>query len=219
MDLSPLDIEFHDFGINKSLLNLFTDKHLFNYQTIRQLEKLKQFLKTNSVQKYNDFVEQEKRLNIFKLILNHKFEAVVKKENVYNSYQKFFKSNTDELKIKKPKINNLLILPDARTSVKSVPNLIVNDISSYFKEQGIRVNIAKFHHDLNDSATTLLYSNFEQLIDLINKHDFVIGADSLPIHLCNLLNKPHYILYHHNKPNSFCTLFCLQNNFFTNFNK
>lgn len=218
MDLSPLNIEFQDFGINKSLLNFFTDKQLLKFQTIRQIVKIKRFLKNNSDKKYTDFLEQEMRLTFFNFFVNHKFEAIVKKENVYKSYERFFKCIHQELKFEKDQIKNVLILPDARTKIKTVPDFILKDISNQFKEKFINVNIAKFDNKIANNQSILIYHNFEQLINLINKYDFVIAADSLPIHLCNLLNKPHFILYPHNQPNAFCTLFSLKNNFFTNFN-
>lgn len=218
-DLSPLDIDFQDFGINQSLLNFFTDKQLFTFQTIRQIVKIKRYLKSNADKKYSDYLEQEKRLSVFNFLVNHKFKGIVKKENIYKTYETFFNSIHHELKFEKIKIKNVLILPDARTKIKTVPDFIIKDISDQFKGASINVNIAKFDNKISSSQSLLIYNNFEQLIELINKHDLVIGADSLPIHLCNLFNKPHYILYPHNQPNAFCTLFSLQNNFFTNFNK
>ena len=217
-DLRPLDIDFQDFGINQSLLNFFTDKQLFTFQTIRQIVKIKRYLKSNADKKYNDYLEQEKRLSVFNFLVNHKFKGIVKKENIYKTYETFFNCIHHELKFEKIKIKNILILPDARTKIKTVPDFIIKDISDQFKGASINVNIAKFDNKISSSQSLLIYNNFEQLIELINKHDLVIGADSLPIHLSNLLKKPHCILYYHNTPNDFCTLFSLQNNFFTNFN-
>jgi len=217
-DLSPLDIEFQDFGINQSLLNFFTDKQLFTFQTIRQIVKIKRYLKSNADKKYNDYLEQEKRLSVFNFLVNHKFKGIVKKENIYKTYETFFNCIHHELKFEKIKIKNILILPDARTKIKTVPDFIVKDISDQFKGASINVNIAKFDNKINSSQSLLIYNNFEQLIELINKHDLVIGADSLPIHLSNLLKKPHCILYYHNTPNDFCTLFSLENKYFVNFN-
>ena len=89
-DLSPLDIDFQDFGINQSLLNFFTDKQLFTFQTIRQIVKIKRYLKSNADKKYSDYLEQEKRLSVFNFLVNHKFKGIVKKENIYKTYETFF---------------------------------------------------------------------------------------------------------------------------------
>jgi len=63
------------------------------------------------------------------------------------------------------------------------------------------------------------YSNFEELLELINDADFVFGSDSLPIHLCNTLQKPHYILYPKNGSSAFFTPFSIANNYYADFEK
>ena len=47
IDLSSLKIEFVDFRITKSQLNLFTNRHLISINTLHQVNKLKQFIKKN----------------------------------------------------------------------------------------------------------------------------------------------------------------------------
>ena len=61
IDLSSLKIAFVDFGITKSQLNLFTNRHLISINTLHQLNKLKQFIKNNPNNEGVDYVEQEKK--------------------------------------------------------------------------------------------------------------------------------------------------------------
>ena len=42
-DLSPLDIDFQDFGINQSQLNFLTNRYLFNTSTAGQLKQIKKY--------------------------------------------------------------------------------------------------------------------------------------------------------------------------------
>jgi ADP-heptose:LPS heptosyltransferase len=63
------------------------------------------------------------------------------------------------------------------------------------------------------------YSSFEELLELINEADFVFGSDSLPIHLCNALQKPHYILYPNNGSTAFFTPFSMANKCYADFEK
>ena len=42
--------------------------------------------------------------------------------------------------------------------------------------------------------------------------DFIIAADSLPIHLAQLLNKPHFILFPNGHPRNFMTPYALEYN-------
>jgi ADP-heptose:LPS heptosyltransferase len=63
------------------------------------------------------------------------------------------------------------------------------------------------------------YSNFEELLELINDADFIFGSDSLPIHLCNAIQKPHYILYPNNGLTAFFTPFSIANSNYSDFDK
>jgi ADP-heptose:LPS heptosyltransferase len=63
-----------------------------------------------------------------------------------------------------------------------------------------------------------VYNNFKELIQLIQEADFIIGADSLPIHLSQLLNKKHFILYPDEGSKAFFTPYALDNNSFGEFN-
>ena len=62
------------------------------------------------------------------------------------------------------------------------------------------------------------YKNFNELIKLILQSDVVIGADSLPIHIAALLNKPHYIMYAEGLTQNFMTPFAFNQKSFGTFN-
>ena len=62
------------------------------------------------------------------------------------------------------------------------------------------------------------YNNFNELIALIMQSDVVIGADSLPIHIAALLNKPHYIMYGEGLTQNFITPFAANQKSFGTFN-
>ena len=119
IDLSSLKIEFVDFGITKSQLNLFTNRHLVSINTIHQVIKLKQFVKHNPNNEGVDYLEQEKKSTLLNLFTGHSFKAIVNKQ-VYADMGKFFKSATE---IPKPtsSINKVLIVPDARISARRIP--------------------------------------------------------------------------------------------------
>ena len=75
-DLSPLDIEFQDFGINQSLLNFFTDKQLFTFQTIRQIVKIKRYLKRKDKIMGNELISDKIKKKNEKMI-NKKISNIV----------------------------------------------------------------------------------------------------------------------------------------------
>ena len=76
-------------------------------------------------------------------------------------------------------------------------------------KKGKNIQVAKF----GDA-----YNNFNELIALIMQSDLVIGADSLPIHVAALLNKPHYILYADGLTQNFMTPFAANQKSFGTFN-
>ena len=166
---SPHLIEFVDFGINGSQLNLFTNKTFFSIDTFRQLSKIKQYVRENLAS--SDFVEQSTRLGLLNFFAGHSFKAIFETGNpVYAAYG----LQAQELVRKGDKV---LILPDARLPKRVIPASIVERING---------RVARFGSD---------YASFDQLIDLIQASDYVVTSDSLPLHLAYLCRKPHYILY------------------------
>ena len=223
IDLSSLKIEFVDFGITKSQLNLFTNRHLVSINTIHQVIKLKQFVKHNPNNEGVDYLEQEKKSTLLNLFTGHSFKAIVNKQ-VYANMGKFFKSATE---IPKPtsSINKVLIVPDARISARRIPERIIEYIKTQLTGTNKSLQVAYFNKENEQKLQTasqnelVSYANFEELLALINNADFIFGSDSLPIHLCNAIQKPHYILYPNNGSTAFFTPFSIANNYYADFNK
>ena len=167
--IPPRNISFVDFGITGSQFNLFTNKEFLRMDTIRQLAKIKDYISANPSS--SDFVEQSARLGLLNFFTGHSFEAIFKTgEPVYAA----FGLPSQGLERKGDKV---LILPDARLPKRVIPSSILLRIEG---------RVARFGSE---------YSNFEQLIDLIQASDYVVTSDSLPLHLAYLCRKPHYILY------------------------
>ena len=223
IDLSSLKIEFIDFGITKSQLNLFTNRHLISINTLHQVNKLKQFIKNNPNNEGVDYVEQEKKSTLLNLFTGHSFKAIVDKQ-VYADMDDFFKSAAAMPKLPST-INKVLIVPDARISARSIPEKVIEYIKTQLTGTNKSLQVAYFNKDNENKLPTesknelVFYANFEQLMDLINDADYIFGSDSLTIHLCNAIQKPHYILYPNNGSTAFFTPFSIANNYYADFNK
>jgi len=223
IDLSSLKIEFIDFGITKSQLNLFTNRHIISINTLQQVIKLKQFIKNNPNSGGVDYVEQEKKSTLLNLFTGYSFKTIVNKE-VYADMDDFFKSS---ISIPKPtsSINKVLIVPDARINARRIPEYVVEYIKTQLTGTNKSLQVAYFNKDNEhklhtDSQNELVsYANFEELLALINDADFIFGSDSLPIHICNAIQKPHYILYPNNGSTAFFTPFSIANSYYADFNK
>jgi len=92
VDLKAINIEFVDFEVHSSQVNLFTNRHLLNIDTISQIKKIKKYLEINPNYLGVDYIEQDKRRLLIELVLNHTFKPIVTERNVYEQYAQFFKS-------------------------------------------------------------------------------------------------------------------------------
>jgi len=219
IDLSSLQIQFVDFGITKSQLNLFTNRHLISINTLRQVTKLKQFVKNNPNTGGIDYLEQNNKSALLNLLLVHPFKSIVNKQ-VYAEMGEFFKS-TLSIPPSNGTINKILIVPDARITDRRIPENLINYIKTQIESDKL-LQVAYFdkaNKHFNKQNALVSYSNFEELLTLINEADFVFGSDSLPIHLCNALQKTHYILYPKNGSRAFFTPFSIANNYYADFEK
>ena len=219
IDLSSLQIQFVDFGITKSQLNLFTNRHLISSNTIRQVTKLKQFVKNNPNNEGIDYLEQNNKSGLLNLLLGHPFKSIVNKR-VYAEMGEFFKF-TPSIPPSNGTINKILIVPDARITDRRIPENLIHYIKTKIGSDKL-LQVAYFdkaNKHFNKQNELVSYNNFEELLELINEADFVFGSDSLPIHLCNALQKPHYILYPKNGSSTFFTPFSIANNYYADFEK
>jgi hypothetical protein len=213
-DLKAIDIEFVDFDVHASQVNLFTNRHLLEMDTLLQIKKIKQYLTINPNYLGVDYIEQDKRRLLIEIALNHTFKPIVTENNVYKQYGRFFKITPNQISKKIKKGGTVLILPDARIKRRNIPHNLISKIQHVCKERGLNSKVAYFKKFV-DSAE--MYKNFVELIHLINTSDFIVGGDSLPIHLSYILNKPHFILYPNGGKKDFFTPFAIENNYYSEF--
>lgn len=184
--LENIQIEFVNFELDKGQLRLFTNKHFLSTQTIKELRAIKSYLKKHPNQTGIDYVEQDKRMGLFNLLTGNSFQYILGKQEVYKSYDRFFENTDSSSKIVAGSLKNILIFPDSRLPKKDIPASVLQNITAILEEKDKHIQLAKF-------GTT--YTNFKELVKLIHEADYIIGADSLPIHLAALMKKPHFILY------------------------
>lgn len=216
----PVQIRFVDFKMDKQLMRCFTDKYLFHPHTLIELSALRQYLRAEKITG-TAYLEQQKRIFFPRFFCNHSFRSIVSYAPVYQSYADFFSVPLDTLEgipfDKKKKQRNILIVPDSRQAIKVIDKGIIQKIQDHYTSASTTVTIA-FFRKAWDSVTgnVVVYQDFNELIQLIKATDLLIGGDSLPVHLAQLLNTPHFILYPGSKTQDFFTPFALkQRCFFT----
>ncbi len=220
VNFDAIQIEFADFGIDKTLLRFFTNKFFFSPNCYKEIQSIKNYLKANTNSEGQDYIEQDKKITWFNFLVGKKFNHIIEDQKVYNTYDQFFENSTFEhleiLENKTININKkLLIFPDSRLPAKNIPSDVLDKIIQDQTNKGHIVQVAYFKTQTNKHSVS--YNNFDELLKMIQDADFIIGADSLPIHLANLLNKPHFILYPKGFTQLFITSFALANQSFGTF--
>jgi hypothetical protein len=186
-------IDFVDFGIKGSQLNLFTNKDFLRVDTFRQLSKIKEYIRLNPGS--NDFVEQSARVGLLNFCTGHSFQALFETGSpVYEAYGLSSRGLCGGE-------GSVLIFPDARLQKREIPYSILAQIEG---------RVVRFGKD---------YQNFEELIELIQSANYIYAADSLPLHLAYLCRKPHYILYPEGGKLDFFTPDALASGSYSTFNQ
>lgn len=159
--------------------------------------------------------------------LNKNFSWPNDYENIYQAKYKLFKKffplkdeNLCKIPLQSSKFNNVIIFPESRIQSKEINNKLLFDITSKFQNSNITVARYSSDHKITDNKqNAIYYSNFDQLIKLINSHDLVISSESLPYHLASFYNKPHFVIYQQTKhfKATFMTAFMNKNSYYTTF--
>ena len=231
IDLTSIKIQFINFGITHTQLSLFTNKHLLSLNMLNELKQIKNFVKQNPNTEGADYIEQDKRIGLFNAITGLSFNSIVSKEPVYISYAKFFVNQDikEAVVTKESREDNnskkVLLFPDTRQAKKNIPISLISKLENEIEVKGYSLEIAYFKEAPNSSTANnsssktkqVVYSNFKTLIQYIQEAELILGADSLPIHLAYLLQKPHYILYPNGYPQLFITPYAQINNRFGTF--
>ena len=214
IDLSSIQIQFIDFGITNTQLSLFTNKHLLSINTLNELKQIKNFVKQNPNKEGIDYIEQTTRIKAINFLTGIEFKAMIMPNAIYSNYDIFF-MNTTKKDYQTKQLNNILILPDARLKKRIIKLNLIESIKQHYTTKAKKITTARFKNKIN--GDDLIYNNFKDLIKYIQEADFIIAADSLPIHLCELFNKPHFMLFPNGHPRNFITPYALDNSSFAEF--
>jgi len=173
INVSSIQIQFIDFGITNTQLSLFTNKHLLSLNTIKELIQIKKFVQQNPNKEGHDYIEQDKRIGLFKAITGLDFNSIISTDFVYSTYAKFFENsgikkeinkeegkaeniqenNVENLKENKEieilnnnKLNSkkVLLFPDTRQAKKNIPSSLIYKLENEIAAKGYTLEIAYF---------------------------------------------------------------------------
>ncbi len=209
--ISNINFVFLDLGVKNGIFPFFTNIHFFSIANLRSIMALKKAFKNINDNFSDYYLEQKKRTILFNLLTFNSFKYIHNSNNnIYESYQLFFESKNNIVDSQIPKNNlNVVIFPDSRKKEKEIAHNIINKIS---KSCNHKIKIAKFGNNNTQGESIIIYENFIQLIQIIKDADFIISSDSLPAHLANYLNKPHWVIYNNTINNEWLTPYCISKN-------
>jgi hypothetical protein len=202
---------FIDFNIKTGILPLFTNKLFFKIENLYTIINIRKFIIKNNLSNEVIYLEQKRKLFFFNLFIHVKTNYIHKNnKNIYDSYFNLFQ--TEYIYTKSTKINNnIVIFPDSRKKDKMLSNYFIDKLQ--YSLNNYYITIARFDKKQNNS-NNIYYSNFDELISIIDKADLIISSDSLPAHLAQYFEKPHFIMYNNNINHEWVTPFSNINNTF-----
>lgn len=177
----------------------------FEFYKVRDLKNLKRLVDDveiirGSLNKKKQYLLDFRSRRLF--FANKVFEWPNDKGNAYESkYNMFSKkfqfkpnSSLSEIENYNVPVKNVVIFPDSRVKIKEIDKKLLSEILIRYGSK-CNIHIAKFSSIPSKEKNAIVYSDFKALISIILNNDFIISAESLPYHLCNYYNKPHFVIY------------------------
>ena len=205
-----VNIRFVDFGIDGPMLRAFTNRHILNGATMRELKALTDFCKQNPTPSGGDFIENTHRKWILETGTGIKFNAIAGWSDVYKNNHDFFKTVSPTIQHTTESAKKILVLPSARIPKRDIPESVIQHITQSHQDQIVDIAYFKEANFKEAKQNSIVYNNFSELVQLIEHSDYIYGADSLPIHLSYLLQKPHAIVYPAGGSHQFFTPFAIE---------
>ncbi|MDB5210581.1 MAG: hypothetical protein JWQ30_1408 [Sediminibacterium sp.] len=211
-----VDLQFHDFRVRNNIFSCFTNKFIISLHTVRELHALRGYIRKNPFPPGVYYMEKSNRVFLPRLFTGYPFQCVVSDQNVYEAYADFFRLSFDEPGKTSVDMHkhgmNILVIPDARQKKRNISDDIIKKIADAFAPGGNVITTAFFKKKMNYFTDRMeIYQNFPELIELIRNADIVIGADSMPVHIAQMLGKPHFILHPAGIKDQFFTPFSRKN--------
>lgn len=130
------------------------------------------------------------------------FQAVRSRhENIYQAYYERFSLSFDLNRINVEAPKKISIFPDSRQQQKCIPFSTVISLQNTLNKFGIESKVISNREIKSPLSMAINIDTLEGLILEIKNADFVITADSLPMHLARFYSVPGWVIL--NRPNPF----------------
>lgn len=220
---SNFEFIFKDFGIKNGLMGFFTNRHFFSLNSIFEIFKLSNYIKSLKINEEKVYLEHSARIFLLNLFLGKKLHHLYNNGNVYDEIGGFFGLESNDKTFQLSELHSkskVLIFPDSRKKHKVINEATMEQLSLELTRLNVDFKIAKFGALKNENSQLLnqiVYSDFKALVLLIKECDFVISSDSVPVHIAEFLGKQHLILYNDKINYNWLTPFAKKYQMFTTF--
>ena len=218
-----IEFIFKDFGVKNGLMGFFTNRHFFSLNSIFEILKLSNYIKSLKINEEKIYLEHSARKILLNLFLGKKIDHLYKNGNVYDALGRFFSLNSNDITFQLsevPSKSKVLIFPDSRKKHKVINTETMKQLCSNLTHLNVDFKIAKFGSLKNENShleNQIVYSDFKELVVLIKDCDFVISSDSVPVHIADFLEKQHMIIYNDNVNYNWLTPFAKKHHMYTTF--
>lgn len=160
------------------------------------------------------FDYSNKRLNIF---FKH-FSYPAKNGNIYhakiNMLEKYLPKSEKPraVSLKNNEFKKVVFFPGSRKASKVISTGLVDAILNSGSFGNIKL---AYHQSENPPPGAIIFNDFETLKDLVTENDFVISADSLPLHMAYYFSVPHFCIYNNFLNTQWLTPYIERNNYHT----
>jgi ADP-heptose:LPS heptosyltransferase len=156
------------------------------------------FVLRRCIKKINDVIvvpHANFRWNL--ILLPKKFSTVCSSnQNIYVSYRKFYNLEQIEKFTTDNSSRVVYIYPESRQINKIIDSELCEKICEVLKRNGYitkQVIINNSNYKFSKNIETLFVNNFKGLIDTINFSNFIVSADSLPVHIAYWKSKITFV--------------------------
>ncbi|RTL55842.1 MAG: hypothetical protein EKK39_02185 [Sphingobacteriales bacterium] len=93
------------------------------------------------------------------------------------------------------KIHSIYIFPGSRQGYKVIHPKLLKELVKFFSSLNLKVKVFIHINENFDFSEAIKFKNFQELTVIISECEFMISADSLPVHLAYYFDKPHFVIF------------------------
>jgi hypothetical protein len=201
LEKSPIFFELHKIKSLEGGVRLIKETALINSHLNRKENYLFDYDSSRINIFFRQFSYPARHLNIYeaKIALLEKY--LPKREVPLSSPQVNFSA-----------VKKAIFFPGSRKRSKVIADTLIKAILSSGMFSDIKLS---YHSSENPPEGAIVFDNSEELKNIMLAHDFILSADSLPLHMAYYFNIPHFCIYNDLLNKQWLTPYMEENDYYT----